>query len=152
MARGEFRAPLVIGDRLDTDIEGANAAQLPSLMVLTGVNNARDAVFARPEQRPTYIGHDLRSLRQDGKLLAVGPQPGWQVDVGDHAVTVSGMAATTRTDCRSSGLSPARYGALKAPISTGRRCASKPPTARPATRCSAGLCCMTPDGSSVEPP
>jgi len=41
VARGEFRAPLVIGDRLDTDIEGANAAQLPSLMVLTGVNNAR---------------------------------------------------------------------------------------------------------------
>jgi glycerol 3-phosphatase-2 len=90
VARGDFRAPLVIGDRLDTDIEGANAAQLPSLMVLTGVNNARDAVFARPEQRPTYIGHDLRSLRQESKLLAVGPQPGWQVDVGDHAVTVSG--------------------------------------------------------------
>jgi HAD superfamily hydrolase (TIGR01450 family) len=93
VARGEFRAPLVIGDRLDTDIEGANAAQLPSLMVLTGVNNARDAVFAPPEQRPTYIGHDLRSLRQDGKLLAVGPQPGWQVDVGDHAVTVSGIGS-----------------------------------------------------------
>jgi len=62
-------------------------------MVLTGVNNARDAIFARPEQRPTYIGHDLRSLRQDGKLLAVGPQPGWQVDVGDHAVTVSGIGS-----------------------------------------------------------
>jgi glycerol-1-phosphatase len=90
VARGDFRAPLVIGDRLDTDIEGANAAQLPSLMVLTGVNNARDAVFARLEQRPTYIGHDLRSLLQDGKLLAVGPQQGWQVEVGDHAVTVSG--------------------------------------------------------------
>ncbi|MXI82099.1 HAD hydrolase-like protein, partial [Mycobacterium tuberculosis] len=33
---GDFRAALVVGDRLDTDIEGANAAGLPSLMVLTG--------------------------------------------------------------------------------------------------------------------
>jgi HAD superfamily hydrolase (TIGR01450 family) len=89
MARGEFRAPLVIGDRLDTDIEGANAARLPSLMVLTGVNTARDAVYAEPAQRPTYIGHDLRSLHQDGTLLEVGPQPRWRVDLSDGAATVS---------------------------------------------------------------
>jgi glycerol-1-phosphatase len=93
VARGDFRAPLVIGDRLDTDIEGANAARLPSLMVLTGVNTARDAVYAEPARRPTYIGHDLRSLHQDGELLAVGPQAGWHVDVGDQAVTVSANGA-----------------------------------------------------------
>jgi glycerol-1-phosphatase len=87
--RGEFRAPLVIGDRLDTDIEGATAAGLPSLMVLTGVNNARDAVYAKAAQRPTYIGHDLRCLHQEAKLLAVGPQPGWHVEVGEQVVTVS---------------------------------------------------------------
>jgi glycerol-1-phosphatase len=90
VARGDFRAPLVIGDRLDTDIEGANAAELPSLMVLTGVNTARDAVYAKPAQRPTYIGHDLRSLHQDPQLLAVGPQAGWHVDISEKAVTVSG--------------------------------------------------------------
>jgi len=90
VARGDFHAPLVIGDRLDTDIEGANAAKLPSLMVLTGVNTARDAVYADPAHRPTYIGHDLRSLHQDGKLLAVGPQAGWHIDIGDKKVTVSG--------------------------------------------------------------
>jgi HAD superfamily hydrolase (TIGR01450 family) len=90
VARGNFHAPLVIGDRLDTDIEGANAAKLPSLMVLTGVNTARDAVYAKPEQRPTYIGHDLRSLHQDSKLLAVGAQASWHVDTGEKAVTVSG--------------------------------------------------------------
>lgn len=88
VGRGDYCAPLVIGDRLDTDIEGANAARLPSLMVLTGVNTARDAVYAIPEQRPTYIGHDLRALHQDGEVLAVGPQPGWTVEVGDGAVTV----------------------------------------------------------------
>jgi glycerol 3-phosphatase-2 len=89
VARGDFHAPLVVGDRLDTDIEGANAAELPSLMVLTGVNTAWDVVHAEPAQRPTYIGHDLRSLHQAGKLLAVEPQSGWQVDIGDGAVTVS---------------------------------------------------------------
>lgn len=93
VARGDFRAPLVIGDRLDTDIEGANAAGLPSLMVLTGVSTARDAVYAQPAQRPSYIGEDLRSLRQDAELLAVGPQPGWRVDVNDHAITVRGNGA-----------------------------------------------------------
>lgn len=96
VARGDFRAPLVVGDRLDTDIEGANAAGLHSLMVLTGVNTARDAVFAKPAHRPTYIGHDLRSLHQDGRLLAVGPQPGWHVEVGARAVTVSGNGTDDR--------------------------------------------------------
>lgn len=90
VGRGDFHAPLVVGDRLDTDIEGANAAQLPSLMVLTGVNSALDAVYAKPEQRPTFIGQDLRSLRRDSALLAVGPQPAWHVDVEDRAVTVGG--------------------------------------------------------------
>lgn len=89
VGRGEFAAPLVVGDRLDTDIEGANAAELPSLMVLTGVNSARDAVYAEPAQRPTYIGHDLRSLHQDGELLKVAPQPGWRVDVDDEVATVT---------------------------------------------------------------
>ncbi|OBJ58749.1 HAD-IIA family hydrolase [Mycobacterium sp. 1423905.2] len=89
VGRGDFRNPLVVGDRLDTDIEGANAAGLPSLMVLTGVNSARDAVYARPAHRPTYIGHDLRSLHRDGATLAVGAQAGWQVDIQDRTVTVT---------------------------------------------------------------
>jgi HAD superfamily hydrolase (TIGR01450 family) len=87
-SRGDFRAPLVIGDRLDTDIEGANAAKMPSLLVLTGVNTARDAVWAEPAHRPTYIGLDLRALHTDRELLAVGPQPGWRVEVAAETVTV----------------------------------------------------------------
>ena len=67
LARGDFQTPLVVGDRLNTDIAGANAAELPSLLVLTGVNSARDAVFAVPEQRATLIGHDLRSLHQHAR-------------------------------------------------------------------------------------
>jgi HAD superfamily hydrolase (TIGR01450 family) len=87
--RGDFDAPLVIGDRLDTDIEGANNAGLPSLMVLSGVNTARDAVYAEPVRRPTYIGLDLRSLHQDGTRLKVGQQSGWRVDLSADTITVS---------------------------------------------------------------
>ncbi|HME76033.1 MAG TPA: HAD-IIA family hydrolase [Mycobacterium sp.] len=89
LARGDFRTPLVVGDRLNTDIAGANAAGLPSLMVLSGVNSARDAVHAVPEQRATYIGYDLRSLHQDADVLAVAPQPAWHVETKDTSVTVS---------------------------------------------------------------
>jgi glycerol-1-phosphatase len=109
VARGDFRAPLVIGDRLDTDIEGANATGLPSLMVLTGVNSARDAVFAEPARRPTYIGQDLRSLHLAGERLAVGPQPDWRVDVGDGALTVSANGLNADDpDQQSDGLSIVR--------------------------------------------
>lgn len=54
--------PLAIGDRLDTDLKGARAAGIPGLMVLTGVNDARDAVLAPPDQRPSFIGADLTCL------------------------------------------------------------------------------------------
>lgn len=89
LARGDFRTPLVVGDRLDTDIAGANAAGLPSLLVLTGVNTARDAVHAEAGQRPTHITADLRGLLHDGDQLAVAAHPAWKVDVGPDSVTVT---------------------------------------------------------------
>ncbi|MGH3360491.1 MAG: HAD-IIA family hydrolase [Nocardioidaceae bacterium] len=55
-------SPIVIGDRLDTDIEGANRIGAPSLAVLTGVSDLSDIVAAEPMLRPTYIGPDLRAL------------------------------------------------------------------------------------------
>jgi len=62
VARRGARNPLVVGDRLDTDLAGAHAAGYPGLHVLTGVSDARAAVLAPPEHRPAYIGADLRSL------------------------------------------------------------------------------------------
>ena len=97
--RGDFRTPLVIGDRLDTDIAGANAAQLPSLLVLSGVSTARDAVHAPAGQRPTYIGSDLRSLHREPDELEVGPpQPDWRVDVDSGAVTITSAGADSGDD------------------------------------------------------
>lgn len=104
LARGDFRAPLVVGDRLDTDIAGANAADLPSLMVLTGVNTARDAVHARTDQRPTYIGEDLRCLLEDAEPLAVAAHPAWKTETGADSVTVT----STGHDPGGDGLSVVR--------------------------------------------
>lgn len=54
--------PLVVGDRLDTDIEGAFNGGVDSLLVLTGVTDAAQLVAAKPEHRPTYVDADLRGL------------------------------------------------------------------------------------------
>ena len=59
------RRPLVIGDRLDTDIRGANRSGMDSLLVLTGIcdlDELTDLIDAEPEMRPTYIAEDLRAL------------------------------------------------------------------------------------------
>jgi glycerol-1-phosphatase len=93
LSRGDFRAPLVVGDRLDTDIAGARAADLPSLMVLSGVNSARDVVFAIPDERPTYLVHDLRSLHTDPAAAAVTAQAAWRTDVDGSQVIVGSTGA-----------------------------------------------------------
>jgi len=54
--------PLGIGDRLETDVAGANGAGLPCLHVLTGVHQARDVILAPKGQRPAYLARDLRGL------------------------------------------------------------------------------------------
>ena len=60
---GASRA-LVVGDRLDTDIAGAAAAGLPSLLVLTGIHRVRALLAAPPASRPTYLGVDLDDLNR----------------------------------------------------------------------------------------
>ena len=54
--------PLVVGDRLDTDIAGAVAADMLSFHVLTGVSDAKAVALAYPDRRPSYLGLDLTDL------------------------------------------------------------------------------------------
>ena len=53
---------LAIGDRLDTDIRGAEATGIDSLFVFGGVHRWVDLVVAGPDARPRYVATDLRSL------------------------------------------------------------------------------------------
>lgn len=56
------RRPLVVGDRLDTDVLGAVAAGADSLLVLTGVCTRADLLAAPPGRRPAFVAPDLRGL------------------------------------------------------------------------------------------
>jgi HAD superfamily hydrolase (TIGR01450 family) len=79
------RTPLVVGDRLDTDIEGAYAGGVDSLLVLTGVTRAAELLAAEPHHRPTYVAADLRGL------LGPHPEVGGSAEAG---FTCGGWSAT----------------------------------------------------------
>ena len=89
-------SPIVVGDRLDTDIEGANRIDVDSVCVLTGVSDLALVAAAPPDLRPTYLAPDLRVLtrpapavvhdgewyvcgrarvRTDGKAVELGTMP-----------------------------------------------------------------------------
>jgi glycerol-1-phosphatase len=78
--RAGAQRPLVVGDRLDTDIAGAHAVDADSLLVLTGVSTAADLLVATPEHRPTFLGADLRVLGDGIEATRVldGEPAGWQ--------------------------------------------------------------------------
>jgi glycerol 3-phosphatase-2 len=86
--------PLMVGDRLDTDIEGANRAGFDSLLVLTGVTGLEELVGASRELRPTYVAPDLTGLMvshgrpemRDG-AAALG---GWRASVEGRRLAVAG--------------------------------------------------------------
>ena len=56
------RRPLVVGDRLDTDIEGARRAGAASLLVLTGVTVPATLLAADPVHRPDLLSADAAGL------------------------------------------------------------------------------------------
>ena len=53
---------LFIGDRIDTDITGANRAGIDSALVLTGVSTRKEVIGIKPEGRPTYIIGSMAEL------------------------------------------------------------------------------------------
>lgn len=70
---------LAIGDRLNTDLAGGRAANVPGLHVLTGVSDARDVVLAIPEERPDFLAVDMRGLNR--------PHPGADIRLDSDAAT-----------------------------------------------------------------
>ncbi|EGX58801.1 hydrolase [Streptomyces zinciresistens K42] len=89
--------PLVVGDRLDTDIEGAFNGEVDSLLVLTGVTDGAQLLAAPPRHRPTYVDEDLRGLltgqpevAEEGDGFGCG---GWTATAGDDRLELNGDGA-----------------------------------------------------------
>jgi hypothetical protein len=86
--------PLVVGDRLDTDIAGARAAGYASLVVLTGVSSPRDLLAAGAAERPDYVGRDLGALAASHDAPSIEPGGG-VARCGDVVVTAEGRVTGT---------------------------------------------------------
>jgi glycerol-1-phosphatase len=92
--RTEAQRPLVVGDRLDTDIEGAHNGGSDSLLVFTGVTEPMTALTAPPHHRPSYIAPDLTGLlvphpevRGGGDRFECG---GWTAQWANERVELTG--------------------------------------------------------------
>src|SRR3954447_219488 len=86
--------PLIVGDRLDTDIEGARAVGYDSLLVMTGVTDLEILVDTPPELRPSYVGADLAALAQSQPEVEVegahARSDGWVATVDGGVLSVGG--------------------------------------------------------------
>ena len=101
VARERFAAerPLMIGDRLDTDIAGANRAGIDAALVLTGIDRAKALLAAKPEERPRFILANL------DELFEPYPEPvekrgSWQS--GNAKVRIDGRRVIVESDGSSS--------------------------------------------------
>ncbi|WP_431977570.1 HAD-IIA family hydrolase [Micromonospora haikouensis] len=121
---------LVVGDRLDTDIEGARRAGLDSLLVLTGVSDVPELLAAPAARRPTYVSVDLAGLFDPAAVVRVpgaAETGGWSVRATDGGLELAGagrpldalaalcaVAWTTRTGTRVRAAAPEAGAALAA--------------------------------------
>ena len=58
----DAKRPLFIGDRIDTDITGANRTGIDSVLVLTGVSTRKEVLGTTVEGRPTFIVDNMLEL------------------------------------------------------------------------------------------
>lgn len=97
--RTSAQRPLVVGDRLDTDIAGGRAAGIPTLLVMTGISTPMEVLRAPAAVRPDYIGADLGALDRPATDATIGPVEGWSVRAdGDDLVLCCSAAGTLACD------------------------------------------------------
>jgi glycerol 3-phosphatase-2 len=90
-----IKNPLMVGDRLDTDIRGANGSGMDSAVVMTGIVTRKELLAAGKKDRPKFILQDLTGLfdpYQQPKSTRRGAKSGDSTVelLGDRVVIVSG--------------------------------------------------------------
>lgn len=106
------KSPLAIGDRLDTDIAGGNAAKMDTFMVVTGVSTHMDVVAAPPEHRPTLIGADMTALNRELDQARPAPQAGFTARYDDAEAGVIVLSGGDTEDRRLANPAEAAVAAL----------------------------------------
>ncbi|WP_250009677.1 HAD-IIA family hydrolase [Actinoplanes sp. M2I2] len=120
-SQSQAKRPLAVGDRLDTDIQGAVGAGMDSLLVLTGVSGPADLLAADESRRPTFVAADLSGLFRPAEEAAVpltaDEAGGWRVaregetvtldGAGDPVVALRLLCAATWNGVPSTGIEPA---------------------------------------------
>lgn len=110
LGRTGAEAPLMVGDRLDTDISGARAAGIASLWVATGVHSVVDVVAATPGERPDLVGPDLSALLVEHADVTLE---------GDRATCGEAVAELSDGTIRLVEGEPGGLGALRAVVTLG---------------------------------
>jgi len=103
MSRTGAKRPLVVGDRLDTDIEGAVRCRADSLLVLTGVSRPSDVVLAQAQRRPTYLAADLSGLVEPQPVIGRRAGAASAGPDGDQRRAAAGIAADGAGAARAAG-------------------------------------------------
>ncbi|AZA09358.1 HAD hydrolase-like protein [Corynebacterium pseudopelargi] len=88
--RVQCTRPLAVGDRLDTDIAGAVAADMPTLHLLSGVSKHWALIRSDHTQRPTMVAATLAALDQEQEQLIPSAQGGFVAQREGEAIVLSG--------------------------------------------------------------
>jgi HAD superfamily hydrolase (TIGR01450 family) len=110
------RRPLVVGDRLDTDIEAGHVSGIASLLVLTGVTDVEGLLAAPAHRRPTYVAADLRGLALPAAATRVEPTAAEHPDVDGLARLRAACRAAWSAADRGAPAPPRDLGALEAAV------------------------------------
>ncbi|GAB3658364.1 HAD hydrolase-like protein [Zhihengliuella somnathii] len=91
-------APLVVGDRLDTDILGGNRAGFATAFVATGIDSYESVIAAVPEERPRYLLAHLDQLFEPMPDVELSEDPAGTAVCGDATASADGDVVVLSED------------------------------------------------------